>query len=89
MSVLIDAGNCDPENLEVAASYRRVREAVFAFQPQQQELPDGEEEEDDDGVPSQMFVRAIDDWIGADKDRDLDLVDGSIVRLAPPQEQRE
>ena len=48
MSVLIDAGNCDPENLEVAASYRRVREAVFAFQPQQQELPDGEEEEDDD-----------------------------------------
>ena len=49
MSVLIDAGNCDPENLEVAASYRRVREAVFAFQPQQQELPDGEEEDDPPG----------------------------------------
>jgi hypothetical protein len=38
----------DPENVEVAQSYRRVREAVFAFQPQQQELPEGLEEDDDD-----------------------------------------
>ena len=48
MSVLIDAGNCDPENAEVAMAYRNVREAVFAFQPQQSELPDGVEDDDDD-----------------------------------------
>ena len=54
MSVLIDAGNLDPENMKIQQSYTKVREAVWAFQPQQasteivEARPDLDSDDDDD-----------------------------------------